>query len=281
MKYADLHIHTKFSDGSFTPEQVIEQAQQLGLSCVAITDHDEVAGIGPAIKCASDFDLEVIPGVELSVEIDSNEVHILGYFIDWQQRWFQDKLKTICQVRKTRALTIIERLKAQGINLAPDELLQEAEPGSVGRLHIARMLEKHGFVHSTQEAFNKYIGNGRLCYVKKFKLSPAEAIEMIRRLKGVAVLAHPYHIANSEQLINEFVQLGLRGIEAHYPEHDKATSEYYQNLAQKHGLLITGGSDYHGLGKAGAQMGDVKIPYDLVEQLKKEAESIRSGQAKK
>lgn len=276
MKYADLHIHTKFSDGTLSPEQVVKEAHKVGLSCIAITDHDEISGIRPAIEEANKVNLEVIPGVELSAEIDDYEIHILAYFIDWQVKWFKDKLKQICDVREKRALTIIEKLKSQGIDLNPDEVLGLAAKGAVGRLHIAKMLERGGFVHSIQEAFNKYIGNGCPCYVKKFKLTPAEAIDMIRRLKGLAVLAHPYNIGNDE-LIPEFVQLGLRGIEAYYPGQDKATSEHYKNLATKYGLLITGGSDYHGLAKNKALLGEVKVPYSLVEELKKQAEFLQGG----
>ncbi len=276
-KYADLHIHTNFSDGTFTPERVVGEAREKGLACIAITDHDEVKGCAPAIKESEKFNLEVIPGVELTAEIDDCEIHILGYFIDWQQGWFQNRLKQICDVRRKRALAIIEKLKAHGIDLAPDELLRQATPGAIGRLHIARMLKGQGFVYSIQEAFNKYIGNDRPCYVKKFKLSPAQVINMIYKVGGVAVLAHPYTIGNDE-LIPGFVQIGLRGIEVYYPEHDRATTEHYQNLAKKYGLLITGGSDCHGLEKDKALMGKTKIPYELVEVLKKEAELVKSEQ---
>lgn len=276
MKYADLHIHTRFSDGTFTPAEVVKQAQRKGLSCIAITDHDTVLAIEPAKKCAQDLGIEVIPGVELSAEIDDYEVHILGYFIDWQEKWFQDKLKQICAVRTKRALTIMEKLKAQGIDLDPEEILRQAAVGAVGRLHIARMLQTQGLVHSIQEAFNKFIGNGRPCYVKKFKLTPAEAINMICRLNGVAVLAHPYNIGNDE-LIPEFVQLGLRGIEVYYSEQNQLTSEHYQNLAEKYGLLVSGGSDCHGLNKNRGTIGEIKIPYSLVEKLKSEAETLQSG----
>ncbi|MBL7085312.1 MAG: PHP domain-containing protein [Candidatus Omnitrophica bacterium] len=274
MRYADLHIHTKFSDGTFAPEQVVKEAQEKGLSCIAITDHDEVSGIEPAIKEGKNLGIEVIPGVELSAEINDYEIHILGYFIDWQAQWFRDKLRQICEVRRKRALAIIERLRTKGINLDSDKVLDAATSGSVGRLHIARMLEEQGYVSSIQEAFNKYIGNGRACYVKKFKLTPSEAINMISRIKGLAVLAHPYSIGNDE-LIPELAQLGLRGIEVYYPEQHRATSEHYKNLAKKYGLLITGGSDYHGLCKDRLTLGEIKVPYILVEALKREVTALK------
>lgn len=278
MKYADLHIHTNLSDGTFTPKDVIKQANQFDLSCIAITDHDTVSAIEPTKIEARQFKIEVIPGVELSAEIDNYEVHILGYFIDWQAEWFQEKLVQICDIRKKRALTIIEKLKKHRIHLDLDEFLGSTHSGAIGRLHIARMMQAEGYVHSISEAFDKYLGNGRPCYVKKFKLTPAEAINMITKLGGVSVLAHPYNINNSEELISEFVQLGLKGIEAYYPDHDQATTEHYRNLAQKYGLLLTGGSDSHGLGKHKLTIGAVKIPYSLVEALKKEAKVITSEQ---
>jgi len=277
LKYADLHIHTKFSDGTFSPERIVKQAHRLGLSCIAITDHDTVCAIEPAMREAEGLDIELIPGVELAAETGDYEIHILGYFIDWRAGWFGRKLEQICDVRRRRALAIIEKLRAFDISLDSDEVMREAAVGSVGRLHIARIMERRGFVHSIQEAFNKYIGNGRPCYVKKFRLTPAEAINMIYRLKGLAVLAHPYTIGNDE-LIPGFVQLGLRGIEVYYPEHNRSATGHYRDLAEKYGLLITGGSDCHGLGKDRVLMGEVKIPYDLVEALKKEAEALKSGQ---
>lgn len=277
MKYADLHIHTIFSDGTFTPESTVEHARQLHLSCIAITDHDTVGAIERAKAKAQDLNIEVIAGVELTAEINDHEMHILGYLIDWQKSWFKQKLEQICNVRRNRAVAIIEKLKTFGINLDPGELLKQAGPDSVGRLHIARMMQAQGFVHSIQEAFSKYIGNGCPCFVKRFKLTPLEAIEMIANLNGLAVLAHPYTIGNDE-LILELVDAGLNGLEVYYPGHNQAARLHYKNLAQKYGLLITGGSDCHGLAKDKLMMGEIKVPYSLVDKLKKEAEAIRSGQ---
>lgn len=276
MKYVDLHLHTTFSDGTVGPKEVVKQARQQNLVCIAITDHDAVLGIGPASEEAAGLGLEVIPGVELTAEANDCEIHILGYFIDWQEQWFQEKLVQIRQVRQDRAMAILEKLKAQGISLDSEEILRLAVGGSVGRLHIARILAREGYVSSIQEAFNKYLSRGRSCYVKKLKLTPAEAINMLTKLRGLAVLAHPYTIGN-DQLIAEFARLGLRGIEAYYPEHNQATSDHYQKLAQKLGLLVTGGSDYHGQAKEGAALGGVKVPYAVVEALKAAVEDLRSG----
>jgi len=277
MKYADLHIHTKFSDGTFTPSRVVSEAKKQGLSCIAITDHDEVGAIAQAKDKAARLGIELIPGIELSAELDNcYEVHILGYFIDWQQEWFRKKLKVICQERTSRAFKILEKLKAIGMELDSEELKEQASIGAIGRLHIARMLAKQKFVSSLQQAFDKYLGNDRSCYVKKFKLTPREAIEMIIKLKGIAVLAHPYCIGNDEVIL-KFAKLGLRGLEVYYPEHNKASTTHYKALAEEHGLLMTGGSDCHGLAKRSMLIGSVKLNYELVEKLKKEAEGLRGA----
>lgn len=279
MKYADLHTHTNFSDGTFTPGHLVRQALKEGLSCIAVTDHDAVLAIEPAMQEAEKSGLEIIAGIELSAESNGSEIHILGYCIDWQEPWFQRKLAQICQARKERLLAILEKLRGLGINLDSEPYLQQNAVGSLGRPHIARLLKKQGFVHSIQEAFNRYLGNGQPCYVKKFKLTSREAIEMISRLGGIAVLAHPHNIAK-EEIIPELVQSGLKGLEVYYPEYDQATTEHYQNLARQYGLLITGGSDCHGEAKDKLRLGAIKIPYSLVEKLKQQAQYLRDGRKK-
>ena len=274
MKFADLHIHTKFSDGTFTPQRVISEAKKNGLSCIAITDHDQVGAIAPAQEKARRLDIELIPGIELSAEADNLEVHILGYFIDYKANWFLKHLKMMHQVRKTRALSILEKLEAHGMKLNPDIVEEQAQIGAVGRLHIARMLQENKFVQTIQEAFDKYLGNSSSCYVRKFKLTSADAIAMIKKLKGVAVLAHPYCIGN-DSLIGEFTKLGLRGLEVYYPEHNKKNTAHYKTLAKQHGLLMTGGSDCHGLSKSKMAIGSVKIEYELVAKLKEEAKGLQ------
>lgn len=274
MKFADLHVHTKFSDGTFTPSRAISEAKKKGLSCIAITDHDQVRGIAPAQEKAQRLGIELVPGIELSAEADHLEAHILGYFIDWKANWFIKHLKMMHRVRRKRALGILEKLKAQGMKLNPDMVEEQAQIGSVGRLHIAKMLKEQKFVQTIQEAFDKYLANNRSCYVKKFKLTPADAIAMIKKLKGIAVLAHPHCIGN-ENLIGELVKSGLRGLEVYYPEYNNKTTAHYKNLAKQYGLLITGGSDCHGLSKSRMAMGSVKINYELVVKLKEEAMALR------
>lgn len=273
-KVADLHVHTNISDGTFTPEKVVEYAKMQGLDAIAITDHDTCAAIAPAARAAKGPGLEIIPGVELTAELDEDEIHILGYFIDWQDEIFIRKLEKLCRVREERAKEILRKLSEQGIDLKYEELLDIAGrgPGSVGRLHIASLLYKKGKIASMRDAFTKYIGNNSPAYVKKFKLSPKEAVDMIKSVGGVAVLAHPKTI-NTEtrplkDIIGALAAEGIQGIEVYHSDHNAKDSRELKKIADELGLLITGGSDCHGLGKKEVLLGKVKVPYELVEKLR-------------
>lgn len=264
MKYADLHIHTNFSDGTFSPSQIIALAKKSGISCISITDHDSVKAYLPSL---TNEDVEIIPGIELTADINNTEVHILGYFISTEEAWFQEKLKQICDIRIKRMEEMCKKLKALGIPLKVEEVLEFTGSAVVGRLHLARFMVNKGFVPNAQEAFNKYIGDGRRAYVSKFRLTPKEVIDLILKVKGIPVLAHPYSLVE-QGLIPEFVQAGLMGLEAIYPEHSGGQTDYYQKLAKKYGLLITGGSDCHGHAKPEVGIGSIKVPYELIEKLK-------------
>jgi len=275
-KVADLHIHTFLSDGSFSPEKVVEIAKINRLDCIAITDHDCIDGIGPATKMAEALGgIEIIPGVELTAELDEAEIHILGYFIDWNDNGFVKKLREISNARKERAKKILEKLRCCGIDISERELFDYSGPGSTGRLHIANILLKKGFVSNLKEAFNKYIGEKGPCYVKKYKLTPEEAVSLIKGVRGVSVLAHPKTINCNDKKITDIVRdlykSGIDGIEVYHTEHTKKDEEEFKAMAEEYGLLITGGSDCHGLGKKEVLIGKVKIPYELVERLKEKA----------
>jgi predicted metal-dependent phosphoesterase TrpH len=276
-KVADLHVHTNVSDGTFSPERVVEYARSQGLDAIAITDHDTCAAIAPATMAARDIDIEIIPGVELTAELDDDEIHILGYFIDWQDEAFTKKLEEFCRVREERAKEILRRLSEQGIDLNYDDLLEIAGygPGSVGRLHIANLLYRKGKVSCVRDAFTKYIGNNSPAYVKKFKLSPKEAVDMIKSVGGVSVLAHPKTINIDNRPLKDIVGMlageGIQGIEVYHSEHNARDSAEFKKLADEYGLLITGGSDCHGLGKKKVLLGKVKVPYELVEKLRQVA----------
>lgn len=264
MQYADLHIHTNFSDGTFSPAEVVLLAKQSGIDCISITDHDTLKAYTSFLPAEG---IEIIPGIELSADIDNSEAHILGYGIETQERWFQEKLAELCENRVRRMDEMCRKLNVLGIPVKVADVLAFAGNSCVGRLHLARILAKKGFVLSPQAAFNKYIADGGPAYVSKFGLKPQEAIRSILEAKGIPVLAHPYSLVN-QNLIPEFVKAGLMGLEVFYPEHRPSQIEHYQKLAKEYGLLITGGSDCHGQAKPEVKLGMAKIPYMLVEKLK-------------
>lgn len=273
-KYADLHIHTNHSDSTLSPQEVVDLAHERGLVAISITDHDCIDGIAPAIEHAKKYNLEVIPGVELTAEEGSLEVHMLGYFIDWKVEWFTEKLAEIRTTRVNRIYDMVEKLKNFKINIDPKKVFELSGPGVVGRLHLANILYNEGHTSSITEAFRKYIGNNAPCYVKKFKLTPQESIDMILELGGVPVLAHP-HTLGKDDLIPDMVKKGLRGIEVYHTEHPNNATVRYEDIAFENGLLVTGGSDCHGMGKGTILLGKVKVPYSIVKELKEEAAKIK------
>ena len=266
-KKADLHIHTTFSDGTFSPEEVVKHAQKTGLSCIAICDHDVIDAIDPALKAAKEYGIEVIPGVELTAEKKGCELHILGYYIDWRNKAFNKRLAEMCRQRQKRIVDMVDKLKAHGVTINPEEVLKLSGRGSVGRLHLARVLYEKGYVTAVDEAFKTYIGNGRPCYVGRINLTPEEAIDEILRVGGIPVLAHP-GVMGKDEFIPSYVKRGLRGIEVYHTDHPPATARHYEELARQHNLLVTGGSDCHGFGKGRILMGSITVSYELVEKLK-------------
>ena len=266
MKLADLHLHTYFSDGTFSPEQLVKEAKKKGLFCISVTDHDNVSGIKPVREIAADS-LEIISGIELSAEFNSKEIHILGYFIDLNSSILNEEIKKIDLIRRKRVYEILDKLRNLGVDLDPQDVFNIAGQGSVGRLHIARAMLAKGKISNIYEAFHRYIGDKSPAYVCKFSLTPEQAIKLIKEAKGVPVLAHP-HALNCDELIPSFIKAGLRGLEVYYPEHSEVVIRYYLQMADKYGLLVTGGSDCHGTAKPNVTVGSVSIPYQLVEKLK-------------
>ena len=273
MKFADLHIHTDFSDSTFSPEEVAKCAGERGLSAIAICDHDCVDGIAPCTDAGSPLGIEVIPGIELTVEKQDAEIHILGYFIDWKTEWFRKRLKDMQEARIERIRKMVEKLNAAGIDVKAEDVFKLAGRGTVGRLHLAQAMLKTGKVKSFKEAFNKYIGFAKPCYVSNARFSPREAIEVLTKVGGVAVLAHP-GVMKRDEYIPELVECGLRGIEVYHTDHNAAAVKRYEELAAQYGLLATGGSDCHGMGKGKVMIGTVRVPYELVEKLKAQSEKI-------
>jgi hypothetical protein len=267
MKYADLHVHTSYSDGTLTPAQLVKEALKRRIHALAIVDHDTIGAIAEAKDCAKGEDLEIIPGIEMTAQYENQEVHVLGYFLDYQSPELLKQLELMQSNRVERAYKIIENLGKLGVRLNPDTVFGISGRATVGRMHIARALVKDGLVGSTSAAFREYIGDKSPAYVLGFRLSVAEAISLIHNAGGVAVLAHPY-ILHNDDLITEFAGYGLDGLEIYYPEHSQSMINFYADLAKRLNLLVTGGSDFHGSAKPDVKLGMVKVPLELVEKLR-------------
>lgn len=268
MKFADLHLHTIFSDGTYTPDQIVDVSKREGLSCIAIADHDTVNAIEPAFLSAQvTEELEILPAVELSAEYDGLEIHILGYLIDYRDERLVKKLDFLREKRIKRIHKMVDKLRGLNINIEAGDVEKLAGEGTIGRLHLARLMLKNEYVNSVFEAFQRYIGDKSPAYICGFHFGPQEAIKLIKDIGGIAVLAHPYSI-NHDELIPLLLDYGLDGLEVYYPDYTPNQTVYYEHLAQKYNLLITGGSDFHGEAKPQVQIGSVKIPYKLVERLK-------------
>lgn len=267
VKFADLHLHTLFSDGTYTPKELISKSLNAGLAAISVVDHDTVDGIAPTIETAKTEDIEVLSGIELSAEENGSEIHILGYLIDYKDEDLRKKLEFLRENRIERIYKILDKLKDIGIRLEAKAVFAIAKGGTVGRLHVARGMVAEGLVNSIQAAFQKYIGDRCPAYVCNFKFSPQDAIKCIRDAGGIPVLAHPYTL-NRDNLIPKFIDYGLMGLEAYYPEHTQGMTNFYLGLAKKYNLLVTGGSDCHGNAKPEIKIGSVKIPYELVEKMK-------------
>lgn len=266
-KRADLHVHTHFSDGTFTPEKVVAHAASIGLDCIAICDHDVIDGISPALAAGERYGVEIIPGVELTAEKRGCEIHILAYFIDWQNDDFKKKLQEMQKRREIRIRDMLARLKTHKVHLSFEDVQGVGGEGSLGRLHLATALYQKGYVKTIQDAFRKYIGNGKPCYVVKVNLTPEKAIDEVIEVGGIPVLAHP-GVMGRDEYINSYVKHGLMGIEVYHSDHPPAAARRYERMARDLGLLATGGSDCHGLGKGRVLMGSVTVPYSFVEKLK-------------
>ncbi len=264
---ADLHIHSNFSDGLLSPEEIVRKARDSGLSAISITDHDIVDGIDSAIAEGEKLGIKVIPGIEFTTDLPDTEIHILGYFIDYKAKWLKELLLKIREDRVNRIYKTADKLKALGIDIAAKDVLALAEKGSVGRPHVARILVEKGAVKSVQEAFNKYLNCGAPAYVPHFRLTPVEAVKTIVKAGGIAVYAHPA-VSDKDDMIPELVAAGLGGIEVYYGKHSDAQVKHYRSLAKKYGLLMTGGSDFHGLGTMrDVSLGVARLPDDCISKL--------------
>lgn len=272
----DLHVHSNASDGSFPPAEVVRYAKEGGLRAMALTDHDTVDGLPEAVAAGERLGVEVIPGVEISAQFPSGTMHILGLFVDYHNGLLDQRLAVLKQARIDRNPQIIEKLNALGIPITMARVEEISGGGQVGRPHIARALMEMGVIRNLQEAFDKYLGWHKPAYVSKFRFPPDQALTMIREAQGIPVLAHPFTLGLGsyplKNLIIELKGLGLAGLEVFYSEHTPEQEALYLKLARELNLLISGGSDYHGLNKPEITLGSMpcqeKLTYPLVEALK-------------
>lgn len=245
--YYDMHIHTSASDGVFSAAEVLYQACRMGLPGIAITDHDTVEGLPTAWSClnSEQLNLELISGIELNTEVEDGEIHILGYFIDFECQQLIKDLELIKTARFERAQRMVARLREMGYAITFEQVQRLARKDLIARPHIATALMEKGYVSSIREAFNKLIGRGCPAYVPRYRFTPERAIELIHIAGGISVLAHP-GLLRQPRLVDLVLEMGVEGIEAFYPEHTFEDTNYFVALAEQRGLLITGGSDFHG-----------------------------------
>ena len=278
----DLHIHSTTSDGTMSPIELVHYAHKKGLSALAITDHDSIDGIDQALAAGRSIGLEVVSGIELSVKYSCHNVHLLGYLFDHRQKELHNALDQLQVGRIERNKKIIGKLNQLGCTLQFQELEKSAGSGQTGRPHIARLMVERDFVKSMDEAFAKYLGQGGLAYTSRFVYEAKEAIDILHKAGGIAVLAHPLQldklVDNLDHALAQLRDIGLDGIEVYYPNHSRSFRKRLIALAEKYSLLMTGGSDYHGSIRPGTTLAggkNVSVPAQLLVEMKQRAQSNR------
>jgi predicted metal-dependent phosphoesterase TrpH len=265
----DLHVHSNVSDGKYTPEEITARAAAIGLSYLALTDHDSVDGIAPAKEAARDFPgLTFIPGVEISTDVPDGEVHVLGYFIDYTDKELVEALKRFRDSRYGRARGMVDKLRGLGIDIDWRRVREIAGGGTIGRPHIAQAMLEKGYIENFTEAFEKYIGREGPAYVEREKMTPEEAVALALRSGGLPVLAHPFTVPEPEKIVARLKAAGLVGIEAYYKDNTEEKTGALIAMADKYGLIVTGGSDYHGIDDSReVGLGGVEVPMEAAERL--------------
>ena len=282
MGIIDLHTHSTESDGTLSPEDLVGHAKELGLSAIALTDHDTVNGLPKARRRAKELGIELVPGIELSTDYEGMEVHILGYYMDETEPAFLTKLQEFVDGRERRNDQMMELLQKEGFAITMEDLRRENPDSVITRAHISRYLVEHGFVKDKATVFQVYLGDGRRCYVPREKITPFEAIRLIQLGGGLAFFAHPVLCHMEDGRLRSFVQslkeAGLAGIEAMYSLNRPEDEAYLKRLAEEYGLLVSGGSDFHGENKPDIQLGtgksNLSIPYQYLAQIKESAAKI-------
>jgi len=275
--YVDLHIHSTASDGLYSPPKLMQHAKEAGLRVVALTDHDTTNGVEEAKQAARALDIDFIPGVEINTDTSGGEVHVLGYFLEYQCPKFQATLKILRNARERRGERIVELLNEEGLHIKW-ERVREIAQGSVGRPHVAEALMEAGYVQSVAEAFDKYIGNGKPAYVPRYKLSPEDATRLIVSANGLPVIAHPLTVpglATLHELLPALKAAGLVGLETYYGQYTHEDEQVLLVITHQYDLIPTGGTDYHGPNIHPTPLGGRYVPYEAVEKLKAAASKRR------
>jgi len=287
--YVDLHSHSTASDGTLAPAEVARLAQRAGLSGWALTDHDTIGGVAEAAAESSALGIDFLPGIEISAEFPyPGTMHILGYGVDPQSPTLHDLTRTLIEGRDNRNPKIVKRLQELNVAITMEEVENEAGGAVVGRPHIAAILHRKGYVSSIKDAFNKYLAPGGLAYFDKERLSPRRALEMILDSGGIPVLAHPVQLrqADDQQLgkvVRELIELGLAGLEVMHSDHTPELVAKYAAMADRFGLLKTGGSDFHGTNKKDIELGNARgqrVPREFLDQLSKRLRSASVAKAR-
>lgn len=268
MKF-DLHVHTNHSDGIFSPKDIVDLARSINLDGIAITDHDITSGLQDVIEYSKGFkDLKIIPGIEFGCVHQGEEVHILGYYIDYKNSKLIKVTEKLKKAREERGIKIIEKLNQLGFKINIEDVKKLTKNNFIGRDHIARALTNKGYTKNVEEAFEKYLKLGGPAYVKRYKITIEETINLIIELNGIAVLAHP-GLINNKKILSYCVEKGIKGIEAIHPRHSKNDVQYLLNFAYENKLLTTGGSDFHGnRGNGDLRLGKYYVGNNIILQLK-------------
>jgi len=276
MSYIDLHTHTTFSDGTFTPKELMEYAAKKGLRAIAVTDHDTVDSYEPSAYWAKHYNIEFISGVEIESAYEGIEIHILGLFIDSTSKELIGLLKELQKMRADRDNKIIEILNSDGINVKLEDIQALSRHKSTSRPHFAKFLVNNGYYDSISDAMRQYLGRGKRAYVARPLPSPTIVFDIIKNAGGIPILAHPVQYrmeySKEERMIETLKDCGLGGIEARYSENSPEDTRRYLEIAKKYSLLISGGSDFHGDVKPGLDLGsgrgDLWVEYSVLERLR-------------
>ncbi len=271
----DLHSHTTASDGVFTPAQLLALAHERGITALAITDHDTTDGLAPAQTAAKPLGITVVPGIELSAETEEDgSIDMLGYFIDMTDEAFQKRLVDFRENRYHRGRAMVRKLNELGLSLTFEQVEAESKDAPITRPHVGRAMVKAGYVDTLQDAFDQYLANDAPAYVGRERMSPEEAVELIRSAGGVAVMAHPGRVKTGETVLRRLAAFGVDGVELYHPNNDETVRAYISAIAAEHNLITTGGSDFHKPSADGSiRLGTYNPPADALDRLRAKATS--------